>query len=530
MCSTSKGMWVKLLNVYEQRQDRLFNKFFSIKYMDLLAGVAKHASHLEKLWMELQDETWKEDKIKLIESLFINRALNTLPAQYFEFINCSESTPKKQQTVKILTGRLCTVELLRQNERMLPAKNTALLSKQRSFTHGNIQKGNPGKKKACFYYKDEGHFIAECPKLKNRKPKDQHNDEYVLSACALNLDRFKNFDSTFEIRVNVANETCVSCTGKGNVDVILSKGKAKTISNVLHMSDLTINLLSVSKLTERKFIVVFDNDACKVFKENKVTIIGAPDFVAPKINGINMSKTSEGKGPNSESAYLPIDQQTWHRRLGHLNYSGMKKLKELYTGLMFTESYFKKCVECLKDKDGTEYTSHEFEGILKVYGIDHQNTVPYTLEHGGVSERMNGQLSIIRGSLVGSKVDLTHPRIFGCDAYAPTPKHARIKWDSRAQEYTVAVYPEGTTGYWLHDSRKPGQIIIATDVEFLESPPVEDDDEENDKSSSSLESLDFHRFEEREVCSHAGNVIVEVGIVDNRNYDNQAIAEPRYPR
>ncbi|KAJ8884327.1 hypothetical protein PR048_016184 [Dryococelus australis] len=81
-----------------------------------------------------------------------------------------------------------------------------------------------------------------------------------------------NFDSTFEARVNVANETCVSCTVKGDVDVILSNVKAKNISNLLHVPDLITNLFSVSKFGERNFIAVFDDDACKVFKEYKVTV------------------------------------------------------------------------------------------------------------------------------------------------------------------------------------------------------------------------------------------------------------------
>ncbi|KAG5873030.1 hypothetical protein JTB14_032728 [Gonioctena quinquepunctata] len=46
MCSSSKEMWDKLLSIFEQRteqrQDRLFNKFFGIEEKDVLESVAKH--------------------------------------------------------------------------------------------------------------------------------------------------------------------------------------------------------------------------------------------------------------------------------------------------------------------------------------------------------------------------------------------------------------------------------------------------------------------------------------------------------
>ncbi|KAJ8866926.1 hypothetical protein PR048_032788 [Dryococelus australis] len=101
-------------------------------------------------------------------------------------------------------------------------------------------------------------------------------------------------------------------------------------------------------------------------------------------------------------------------------------------------------------------------------------------------------------------------------------------------------YPEGTKDCRLHDPRKPGKIVIAADLDPMEKATlnivifpqhpvalVEVDVEENDQSSISLEPSDLHRFEESEVRSQAGNIIVEVDIVDSRNNGNQAIAEPR---
>lgn len=46
-------------------------------------SVAKHTAKLEKLWIELQDKIWEEDKVKLSDSLLINRVLNS---EYNELI------------------------------------------------------------------------------------------------------------------------------------------------------------------------------------------------------------------------------------------------------------------------------------------------------------------------------------------------------------------------------------------------------------------------------------------------------------
>ncbi|KAJ8896182.1 hypothetical protein PR048_001525 [Dryococelus australis] len=106
MCKSAKEMWDKLHSVYEQRteqrQDQLFNEFFSIREKDPRDSEAKHIAKLEKLWVKLQDETWKEDKAKLPDSLFLNRLLNTMPQKYFEFMNAWESVPKEQSNLALL--------------------------------------------------------------------------------------------------------------------------------------------------------------------------------------------------------------------------------------------------------------------------------------------------------------------------------------------------------------------------------------------------------------------------------------------
>ena len=133
-------MWEKLHGIFEQRteqrQDRLFNLFFGIKEKDPVDSIATHIAKLEKLWVDLNDETWKEDSVRLPNSLFVNRLLNTLPSEYMEFLNARESVPKEQRTLRHLRGRLCTVELrLRERDAASGSAPSALKSqKQTSFS------------------------------------------------------------------------------------------------------------------------------------------------------------------------------------------------------------------------------------------------------------------------------------------------------------------------------------------------------------------------------------------------------------
>ncbi|XP_074041819.1 uncharacterized protein [Leptinotarsa decemlineata] len=178
MCNSSEEMWDKLLSIFEQRteqrQDRLFNKFFGIREKDPLESIAKHMAKLEKFCLELQDETWKEDKVKLPESLFINRVLNTLPQDYFELLNAWESVPKEQRTIQLLCERLCTVEMRlqeREETNDISTKTALVVSKRvqdRSppITTTLHKKDNAKKKFTPKWYRcgHRGHLKKDCTK------------------------------------------------------------------------------------------------------------------------------------------------------------------------------------------------------------------------------------------------------------------------------------------------------------------------------------------------------------------------------
>jgi len=150
--------------------------------------------------------------------------------------------------------------------------------------------------------------------------------------------------------------------------------------------------------------------------------------------------------------------------------------------------------------------NERLNGILRVSGIKHETTVPYSPQQNGVAERLNRTLverarSMIRESKLspdlwaeavatavylknrsptkalsdvtpeeawsGQKLDLQHLRIFGCRAFAKVPDSRRRKWDAKSQEYIFVGYCEGMNGYRLvHPVTK--KLTISRDVVFFE--------------------------------------------------------------
>eukprot|EP00253_Pinus_taeda_P033574 PITA_33574 len=127
----------------------------------------------------------------------------------------------------------------------------------------------------------------------------------------------------------------------------------------------------------------------------------------------------------------------------------------------------------LRTGNGGEFCSKEFEKFCKKCGIVCHKTTPYTPKQNGVVERMSKTLmerarSMLSGAGLGQefwaevvqkacylvnkspssvledktpqkvwngkKPSLSHPRVFGCDAYVHVPKEKRTKLDSKSEK------------------------------------------------------------------------------------------------
>lgn len=139
--------------------------------------------------------------------------------------------------------------------------------------------------------------------------------------------------------------------GIGEVIVNLNDNEEKIITDVMYVPDIAANLLSVSKLTEKGWIVVFDNEKCRIYNKDECKIQGKYKVSATKIDGI-YRLDQQDKHEMSVAMAAMTSSNVWHRRLGHLSYKGMQKLKNsLVTGIDFQqEKDVKACVPCIQGK------------------------------------------------------------------------------------------------------------------------------------------------------------------------------------
>ena len=68
----------------------------------------------------------------------------------------------------------------------------------------------------------------------------------------------------------------------------------------------------------------------------------------------------------------------------------------------------------------------------------------------------------------GSNPSVGHMRVFGCLAYAPTPKEKRHKWDLKSRRCIFVGYEESAKAYRLYDIAD-AKVVIGRNVTFDES-------------------------------------------------------------
>jgi hypothetical protein len=163
-------------------------------------------------------------------------------------------------------------------------------------------------------------------------------------------------------------------------------------------------------------------------------------------------------------------------------------------------------IGALRTDNGGEYTSTAFKEYLVRGGTFAQRTTPYTPQQNGVAERMNRTIFEMANALMvyanmpakfwaeavntagylrnrcpnatldgktpfealtGSVPDLSHTRIFGCEAYALIPGH-RKKFEPRGTRCVFVGYATESKCYRLW-SLETNKIIHRRDVRFNET-------------------------------------------------------------
>ncbi|MGJ2631369.1 GAG-pre-integrase domain-containing protein, partial [Salmonella enterica subsp. enterica serovar Paratyphi A] len=135
--------------------------------------------------------------------------------------------------------------------------------------------------------------------------------------------------------VETGDDTAHPIAHTGNLPLSLQDGNVKYLADVLHVPNITKNLVSVGQMVEQGLQVKFNADGLyvKEYKKNgkliaqgkKVGRMFTLDVHVPELNAVMFA---QGTG-------VVADIEIWHKRIGHVNVQRLKtmQIKGLVTGL-----------------------------------------------------------------------------------------------------------------------------------------------------------------------------------------------------
>lgn len=242
----------------------------------------------------------------------------------------------------------------------------------------------------------------------------------------------------------------------------------------------------------------------------------------------------------------------------------------------YIEKQTGKKIKKIRSDNGKEYLNEKIKSFLRSEGIVHQLTVRYTPQQNGVAERMNRSIVEKARTLLidaglgkeywaeavataayllnrsptrrlwnmtpyeafkGEKPDLSHLRMFGCEAMAQIPKELRKKWDPKSQKLLMMGYSETKKAYRLINPENKN-IVFSRDVKFFErkmsdsmiemvTKPTEKKDEkilvqleDNTNSDSSDTYTESENYKDVEI-SEEQDTFLEEENVENRESENE---------
>ena len=338
----------------------------------------------------------KTEEIDLPESFVSGCLIEKLPESWRDYKNCMKHK-RKQMSLEDVIVHIRIEEKNRQLDRAEKAKelnskanivessgkkpqkfqnkkkqwkpnNNSFKSHDTSFK----RKGN------CFVCGKPGHYAAQC---RNRHKKENGNppkanlvegDDVIAAVVATKVNLIagikewvvdsgatkhicgdRNAFSEYmpvregEEHVYLGDSHPAPIIGKGKVLLKLTSGKILALSNVLHVPNIRCNLVSVYVLCKAGVNVSFGGD--KFILSKNGTFVGK-GYCANELFMLNVLEVLNINKIASSSAYFVDSIDMWHGRLGHVNFSYIKKMKDcgLLTNLSLSKA--ERCDVCVESK------------------------------------------------------------------------------------------------------------------------------------------------------------------------------------
>ncbi|KAK9707732.1 hypothetical protein QE152_g27663 [Popillia japonica] len=281
--TNAKDAWTNLQKAFENtglcRRLALLRKLLRSKYEDF-RNMDEYISAVMSLVQQLADINHNVDDEEVAMII-----LGGLPSEFDPLIMGIEATHTTISTEMVKS------RLLQDDYRRGSLENTSSESAlaARKVEVSTTKRSEP----ICFHCGKKGHIKPKCKYFKKgqkkkylsnddkyQKQNDNQNDNVLLttalftttfgerdwiidSGCTMHMTKNRDWLSKFENNsrnVTVANNQTIQGIGMGQVNIKLDNAGAGTITDVMYVPDISANLLSVNKLTEKNLTVVFDKD------------------------------------------------------------------------------------------------------------------------------------------------------------------------------------------------------------------------------------------------------------------------------
>lgn len=394
--TTAHEMWQALSTSFERKgvasQLRLRKMLLTMRYTPT-ETMASHLLRFDKLVRELKSTGANRDKTDIVCHLLL-----TMPEEYNMVVTALETLSSEQLTISFVKTRLLDEEAKRSgasanlkgtnsstvfttatNNRKVNVNKREKVNKRENSTDG---KQNTRYNFKCHHCGIIGHKRSECRKLKQENKNlgsanavlddsvDKNRKDFVfiakeeeekdnsmcwfldsgssehLATKKTNLINMRNLASPINIRVAKSGQT-LTATEVGDLKVhlrVTGKVRRILISGILSVPGLECNLLSVRKLEMNGFTVIFEKGKGIIRNANTIIAIA---YRTSKLYKLCFEYDTE----IVNLCEADDDVLLWHRRLGHLSSTGMKKLVKMADGIKIKNvTSPKPCEICVEGK------------------------------------------------------------------------------------------------------------------------------------------------------------------------------------
>lgn len=393
VCETAGELWAKIQENYEGSQDnikrnagRIFMSFKAKKN----ESVAQLCGRFESMLAKIEATGHKIGDGEKIYQL--QRSTPTKIRNWIDYWSIANKNGKLPELIRDLKSRfeIDDDEEVKEEEReesALYAANKRSSKGQNFFKNNKFEKPKSNKGRSnndktnvdrhnivCSHCNKKGHTWRNCNDLINKYKKSEFQNESTTSTHNIGLMAIEDDNGEIGVQDNIwiaDSGASAHMTGKRELlvnfetfkdpKIILTAGSRQLaigqgtyefkhngtdghLSNVLLVTGLKVNIVSLRKVLEHKYNIFMDSKTNTIdVYEGKKVIMQA--FTLPNsLMGFHLAKKDE------DSLYIGTTLDEWHRRFGHSSQVEAIHKHNMVTGLEVTERGQKNCLECLGSK------------------------------------------------------------------------------------------------------------------------------------------------------------------------------------